>query len=222
MSVLMPEACKPSVAIIQQTDFNHCCFQLLNNLVRHVDAAIETLVQEWLQLAQKDDNAAELKDYHDIIALCTRWMMTPAARVRIPPCLEKVVQRVHYPSPGPLSFRRPETLPNKTTTLSRHGSHHYTQPSNHAAPVTTWLPLPIPTSQLTPPTHPLLDDPHCPKPTLHEQTPYLRPPPARRLPTTACTHHEPRPISPQNGNWSPKHDDDDDYYPRGRRPREDE
>ena len=126
------------------------------------------------------------------------------------------------PSPGPLSFRRPETLPNKTTTLSRHGSHHYTQPSNHAAPVTTWLPLPIPTSQLTPPTHPLLDDPHCPKPTLHEQTPYLRPPPARRLPTTACTHYEPRPISPQNGNWSPKHDDDDDYYPRGRRPREDE
>ena len=47
-----------------------------------------------------------------------------------------------------LGFRRPETLPNKTTTLSRHGSHHYTQPSNHATPVTTWLPLPIPTSQL--------------------------------------------------------------------------
>lgn len=39
MSVLMPEAYKPSVAIILQTDFNYNCFQLLNNLFRHVDAA---------------------------------------------------------------------------------------------------------------------------------------------------------------------------------------
>ena len=51
------------------------------------------------------------------------------------------------------------TLNQATARLqSQHGYPYQYQPRNFL---------------LTPPTHPLLDDPHCPKPTLHEQTPYL-------------------------------------------------